>query len=246
VALLFDVDGTLAPIVAVPEAASVPDATRELLVGLKGRYALVACLSGRRGADARRVVGVDSLTYIGNHGLEYLAPGSPRAETVPAAASHAPAVRSFATAADTPELRQAGVRLEDKEAIWAFHWRQAPDEGSARGILDRVAEAASREGLVPHWGRKVLEIRPPVAMDKGIALARLLRRSNHVEAALYAGDDTTDLDAFRKLNELRSSGELTRAVCIGVRSDEGPEEIAGEADLVVEGPSGLRELLALL
>jgi trehalose 6-phosphate phosphatase len=91
----------------------------------------------------------------------------------------------------------------------------------------------------------VLEIRPPVPFDKGSALKRLLGEGNF-EAALYAGDDTTDLDAFRKLRELSSSGHLSYSVCVGVTSAEGPPEIAGEADLTVDGPCGMGELLEAL
>src|SRR5215212_8601198 len=74
-AILCDIDGTLAPVVARAEDARVPDATRRVLERLGARYALVACISGRRAEDARRMVGLDSLLYIGNHGLERLAPG---------------------------------------------------------------------------------------------------------------------------------------------------------------------------
>jgi trehalose 6-phosphate phosphatase len=244
-ALVFDVDGTLAPIAATPEGASVPGPTRELLADLNRRYVLVACLSGRRAVDARRVVGLDALLYAGNHGLEYLRPGAGSPETVPEALAQAPAVRSFADAAYTPALREAGVRIEDKQSIWAFHWRGAADEVAAREALKTVAESAANEGLVPHWGRKVLEIRPAVAIDKGSAIERLLGIADP-QAALYGGDDTTDLAAFRRLREMRSSGSLQHAVCIGVASEEGPADITAEADLVVDGPNGFRELLSLL
>jgi trehalose 6-phosphate phosphatase len=244
-ALVCDIDGTIAPIVTRPEEALVPEPTRELLTNLSRRYALVGCVSGRRAQDARRLVGIGSLAYIGNHGLEYLVPRAQRAEVVPALAPHASAVREFATAAYTPELRRAGIRLEDKESIWSFHWRQASDEASARELLDEVARSAAERGLVSHWGRKVLEIRPSLGIDKGTAVASVLRDAG-VEAALYAGDDTTDLDAFRGLRELRRNGALRHAVCVGVSSDEGPAQITGEADLVVDGPSGFRELLAVL
>jgi trehalose 6-phosphate phosphatase len=241
--LVCDIDGTIAPIVPKPEEATVRERTRALLSNLKRRYALVACVSGRRAADARRVVGVGSLTYIGNHGLESLRPGARQAESDPAVASYAGAVSSFARVAYSADLRKKGIRLEDKDAIWAFHWREAADEPEARRALEEVARAASGEGLVAHWGRKVLEIRPPVAIDKGTAVATVLRETD-VEAVLYAGDDTTDLDAFRKLRELRSSGALEHAVCVGVRSDEGPAAITAEADVVVDGPAGFLGLLA--
>jgi trehalose 6-phosphate phosphatase len=244
-ALVVDIDGTIAPIVTQPQEASVPSGTRELLIRLQVRYALVACASGRRAVDARRVVGIDSIEYIGNHGLERLRPGSFEAETHVPVDSDPDQVRSFTADSYSSRLRDLGVRLEDKEAIWSFHWREAPDEPTARAELELVAADAQSRGLVAHWGRKVLEVRPPVPFDKGTALERLLDDGDF-ERALYAGDDTTDLDCFRKLRELLSSGRLTHALCVGVSSDEGPPEIADEADLMVDGPNGMRELLAAL
>ena len=125
------------------------------------------------------------------------------------------------------------MRTEDKGAIVAWHWRGAPDEEAAHAAVKRIAEQASEAGLEPHWGRKVLEVRPPVRVDKGGAVRELLRDVD-VDAALYAGDDTTDLDAFRALTELVEAGRLKAAVRVGVRSDEGPPAIAEEADVVVD------------
>jgi trehalose 6-phosphate phosphatase len=243
--ILLDIDGTLAPIVPRAEDASVPLATRDLLAALSTRYCLVACLSGRRAVDARRIVGLDSITYVGNHGLEYLRPGAEQPETPPELARHAARVDVFAAGAFTSALRELGVRLEDKRAIWSFHWREAPDVQAARERLERVAAEARKEGLVAHWGRKVLEIRPPLAHDKGVALESLVR-AEQLERVLYVGDDTTDLDAFRKLRELRAAGTLAHAVCIGVASEEAPAELVEEADALVQGPEGVAELIRAL
>jgi trehalose 6-phosphate phosphatase len=90
----------------------------------------------------------------------------------------------------------------------------------------------------------VLEIRPPVAADKGTAVVTALDERS-LARALYAGDDTTDLDAFRKLRALESEGRID-ALCVGVRSSEGPEAVVREADLVVDGPEGVVELLGRL
>ena len=243
-ALIFDIDGTLAPIVPRPEEAVVPEPTRALLRELERRYALVACISGRRALEARRLVGIESLAYVGNHGLERLAPGSAEPETDPALVALGQSVRAFTAERYGEDLRRLGVRLEDKEAIWSFHWRGAPDEGAAHAALKRVADDAARGGLVPHWGRKVLEIRPPIEVDKGTAVETALD-DVAIDRALYAGDDTTDLDAFRRLRELERGGRL-QGLCVGIRSSEGPAAIVNEADLVVEGPGGLVELLCVL
>jgi trehalose 6-phosphate phosphatase len=221
-AIVLDVDGTLAPIVARSEEASVPAATRELLADLVGRYGLVACLSGRPGADAARVVGVEGVRYVGEHGLEL----------APEAEAWAERLTGFADSVDWPH--EEGKRLS-----LAFHYRMADDVPAAERELGAIAAQALAEGLRPRWGRRVLEIRPPIEGDKGTAVRRLMTEAG-VRRAMYAGDDTTDLDAFRGLDGL----EL--AVRIAVASDEAPDELGRAADIVVDGPEGLAAVLARL
>jgi trehalose 6-phosphate phosphatase len=244
-AVVCDIDGTLAPIVARAEEAAVPPRARAALRALGRRYALVACLSGRQATEARRIVGLDELTYAGNHGLELLAPGAAVACTDSRLGDAPERVRAFAAAAFDRELQSLGVRLEDKDAISALHYRGAPDEQAARTALEAVAAEAQRAGLYPHWGRKVLELRPPVAADKGTAITALLADAG-VAQALFGGDDNTDLDAFRALRRLQADGRLELAVCVGVDSAEGPAAIPAEADVVVEGPEGFVSLLEQL
>jgi len=232
--LFFDVDGTLAPIVARPEEARVPEKTSRMLGALARRYAAVGCISGRSAAEARRLVGVGSIVYAGAHGAELLEPRAARATIMPVFEDWAARVHDFAAARDDRELRRLRIRIEDKGPITAFHWRGAPDEDAARTRLEAIAEEAEAGGLWTHWGRKVLEIRPPVPVDKGQALAELVRRTG-VRAALFAGDDATDLDAFEALDSLASDGRIDAAVKVGIRSDEGPPAIVERADLVVDG-----------
>jgi trehalose 6-phosphate phosphatase len=220
-ALVFDVDGTLAPIVTDPAAARVPDATRAELGRLSGRYALVACVSGRPGAVAREIVGVPELEYVGEHGLELVAE----------ARSWAARIHSFAGGVDWP--------VESKPLSVAFHYRTAEDSDAARLALEPVAAAALEEGFRTRWGRMVLEVLPPVDASKGTAVRALLERHGLCRA-LYAGDDTTDLDAFSALDGL----EL--AVRVAVVSAEGPERLGRLADLRVASTEALAELLARL
>jgi trehalose 6-phosphate phosphatase len=220
-AVFLDVDGTLAPIVARPELAAVPEETRAEVRRLTRRYALVGAVSGRSGADAARLLGVDGVTYVGVHGLE-LAPEAERwRETL----------RPFAA--------ELWPWVEDKGLTVAFHWREAPDEPDAVRALQDVAGRAESLGLEARWGRKVLELRPPVAADKGTAVRALLA-AHGLRRALYAGDDTTDLDAFRGLDGL----EL--ALRIAVASPEVPTGLAEAADLVVASPAELLDLLRAL
>ena len=245
-AILLDVDGVLARIVERAQDASVPERTSSLLGGLTRRYGLVACVSGRAALDARRLVGVGGIAYAGSHGAELLEPGASKPTILPAFATWAERVAAFASARDESDLRRLRVRIEDKGPIQAFHWRGAPDEDAARTRIEGIAQEAEAAGFITHWGRKVLEVRPPVPVDKGQAVDELLRRSGGVEVALYAGDDATDLDAWNALDRALDDGRLTARVRVGVASDEGPAAIAERADLVVDGIAGFAEALELL
>jgi trehalose 6-phosphate phosphatase len=218
-ALFVDVDGVLAPIVPRPEDARVPDDTREELQRLDSCYELVACISGRASDDAERVVGVPELVYAGNHGLE-LEPEAPKWS-----ARLAP----FLATVDWPHI-------EDKGLTASLHYRERPDADTALAELEAIATKARAAGFVARFGRKVLEILPPVQANKGTAVRRLLEMHG-VERALYAGDDTTDLDGFKALDGL----EL--AVRVAVVSREGPSALYESADLRVDGPE---EFLAVL
>jgi trehalose 6-phosphate phosphatase len=244
-AVLLDIDGTLAPIVRHAADAHVPEATRALLIEISRRYRVVACVSGRRAKTARGIVAIGTIAYIGSHGGELLRPGATHPEVAPELAAWTARVRAFAAEALTSEHQRLRVRGEDKEAIAAFHWRGAPDEHAAAEAVEEIAASARAQGFAVHWGRKVLEVRPPIVLHKGLGTAALLRGAG-VSAALYVGDDTTDLDAFRGLRELVQSGTLTTSLCVAVSSEEAPEELALEADLTVDGTRGVRELLEAL
>jgi trehalose 6-phosphate phosphatase len=244
-AVLLDIDGTLAPIVRHAADAHVPEATRTLLIKIAQRYGVVGCVSGRRAATARQIVAIGTIAYIGNHGGELLRPRATTVEVDPELVAWIARVGAFAELAMTPERQRLRILCEDKGAISAFHWRGAPDEEQAEAGVREIAALAEREGLAVHWGRKVLEVRPPVKLDKGMGVTTLLRGSD-VSAAMYVGDDATDIDAFRALRRLHESGRLTAAVCAGVSSDEAPEELARESDITVDGTGGVRELLEAL
>ncbi len=243
--ILLDIDGTLAPITRHADDAHVPEPTRAQLIEVAERYAVVGCISGRQASIARRIVALGSIAYVGNHGAELLEPGGQGVEIDPEFCEYEQTVKAFATDAYTSKLQRLRVRAEDKQAIAAFHWRGAPDEDAAEAAMRDVAERAEDEGLFTHWGRMVLEIRPPVTMNKGRGVRRLLG-GRDLAAALYVGDDKTDLDAFDGLHELVAEGELGAAVCIGVRSEETPSELEQGADVLVDGPGGVRELLTAL
>ncbi|HZT85531.1 MAG TPA: trehalose-phosphatase [Gaiellaceae bacterium] len=219
--LFLDFDGVLAPIVERPEDAVPPPETRAELERLVGRYALVAVVSGRASEDVRARVGVDRVVCVGSHGLE-LEPQADRWRRVLAA-----------FAADAP---WSPAEIELKGLAVAFHFRNREDEREAVGELDRIAESAREEGLVARYGRKILEVLPPVGSHKGTAVRRLLEE-HRLKRALAAGDDTTDIDSFAALDGLGT------AVRVAVTSAEAPRALLDAADLVVGSTA---EFLALL
>jgi trehalose 6-phosphate phosphatase len=221
-ALFLDIDGVLAPIVERPEDARVPPETRKELRRLGELYALVACVTGRPTEVAREIVGVDGLTYVGEHGLE-LAPEAKR---------WAKPIHGFAT--EVP-----WVDVEVKPLSVAFHYRTAPDAELAREQLEGVAAAALDLGFRARWGRMVLEVLPPVDASKGTAVRHLLETTG-LRRALYAGDDTTDLDGFAALDGLET------AVRVAVVSAEGPTELGQRADVIVGSTDTFLEVLRQL
>jgi trehalose 6-phosphate phosphatase len=244
-AILTDVDGTLAPIADRPELAAVPERATELLGELSERFGLVGCVSGRQALEARRLVGVEGIAYAGNHGFELLLPGEVEPRLDPAVAGRERDAADFLAELEGGALAALGLRVEDKGAIQALHWRGAEDERAAEARAQGIAAEAGRAKLEPRWGRKVLELRPVGGGGKDAAVAALLA-ADGVTAAIYAGDDRTDLDAFRRLRELRDEGELKATVCVGVISPEAPPGLAEEADLLVDGPPGWLAMLGAL
>jgi trehalose 6-phosphate phosphatase len=221
-ALFLDVDGVLAPIVDRPEDALVPEPTRNELRRLAATYGLVACVTGRATETARAIVGVPELEYVGEHGLEL----DPRAQ------EWAPRIHEFAQ-----EIAWHDVELKPLSA--AFHYRRAHDQDFARAELEAVEREARVHGFRTRFGRLVLEVLPPVDASKGTGVRALLARFG-LKRALYAGDDTTDLDGFAALDGL----EL--AVRVAVVSTEGPSALAENADVIVASTKELYELLKRL
>jgi trehalose-phosphatase len=209
--LFLDFDGVLAPIVERPEDAAPPPETRAELERLVAKYALVAAVSGREGDDVRGRLAVDGVVCVGSHGLE-LEPQADRWRRTLAA-----------FAADAPWPPE---EIEVKGLAVAFHFRGRNDEREAVRALDAVAETAREEGLVARYGRKILEVLPPVGSHKGTAVRHLIDERG-LRRGLAAGDDTTDIDSFAALEG------LDVAVRVAVVSEEVPQLLVEAADIVV-------------
>ena len=222
--IFLDFDGVLAPIVPRPEDAYPPQAARDELARLNERYGLVAVVSGRGGDDVRERVGVDGLVYVGSHGLE-LDPNAQRWRQQ---------IVEFAAEAPWPQ-----AETELKGLSVAFHFRHHADERAAVRDLEALADRAREDGLVARFGRKVLEVLPPVGSNKGTAVRALLADAG-LTRALVAGDDTTDLDAFVAVEELR------HRIRVAVLAPESPPLLAEHADIVLHDTGAFLELLRRL
>ncbi len=243
-AVLCDLDGTLAPIAARPQDVELPEEARQLVRRLARRAALVAFISGRSIHELMRIVDVPEIAYAGNHGMEVRRPGTDPAP-LPEAAAFRPRIAAFA--ADwTARLAEHGVWVEDKVVTLSLHSRGARHPRDAGDYLNHVVAPAARDaGLVPTRGRMILEIRPPVRIDKGTA-ARALLDGVPARLAVSLGDDHTDLDVWRALRALRAEGHLASAVTVGVLGPEVPDEVREGADVLVDGLEGALGALRFL
>ena len=232
-ALLLDVDGTISPIAPTPDAARVDPGCKEALQALVGSLPVVAAISGRPAAQAAAMVGVEGMAYLGNHGLD-----APNAET------------DLSVAAALERLKKGltlpGVLMEDKGPGAAIHYRLADDPAAARSaVLNAAAVAIQGLPLRVVEGRMVVELRPTDhRANKGTAVMRLLAR-HAPQAALFLGDDRTDVDAFNALHAW-AAAENRWGAAIAVLSEESPALLLQAADYTVASVAGVGRFLGWL
>jgi trehalose 6-phosphate phosphatase len=242
VALASDFDGTLSKIAPSPELASMHPGCRDSLAQLSEELPLVAVLSGRQVDEVRALVGLPGLVYIGNHGLERWEKGERYVE--PRVSQYAPVIHRILERA-RQELTLPGIAFEEKGVTASIHYRLAQHPAAARRrIASLLRDLAAGTGVQVVEGRRVVELRPPLDLDKGSALLDLLRKYA-VRSIIYAGDDQTDLDAFRAIHHW-GLPEDRRALAVGIISSEMPPGLMEEADLAVEGVEGMARFLAML
>lgn len=236
--LITDVDGTISPIVDVPDEARVTPRNLELLAELGAQLTLTAVISGRSAEDVYERVGLPKLVYIGNHGMEQWKDGkvilSPKAAAYRSALSTA-----------IPEIKQilvTGMRFEDKGATLSVHYRQTSNpERIANKLTSSMQGIAKKHGLHLTQGRMVFEFRPPVETNKGTAFEDLVK-SHQLDGAFYLGDDTTDVAVFLAARRQRQAGQCL-AYGLGVESRGTPLAVLTEADYLVQEVPGVESFL---
>ena len=233
--LLADYDGSLSPIVDRPDHAVPLPAAIDVLAALVGRLGRVGVVSGRPVEFLAAHLPVDGLVLVGLYGMESMIGGERRIDP-----RVVPFVDAVAQAADEADARLPGIIVERKAGVSVtLHWRVAPEQ--EQEVLGVAADLAARYGLSELRTRLAIELRPPVAIDKGTAIDVFVAAFS---VASYAGDDTGDLAAFAALARGQADGRLARAVRIGVRSPEMPPALPDSVDCLVDGPDGLVDLLA--
>jgi trehalose 6-phosphate phosphatase len=243
-ALLTDIDGTISPMARTPDEAVVLPKAKDALERLRHHLALVGIVTGRSATVGEALVGLPGLIYVGNHGMEWTEGG--RLTPNEAATAWTDAVRAslieiseHATARGIDE----GLVVEDKGLSGSIHFRLAPDIAHTEAVLKSIAaEVTNRYGLRVTEGRMVLEIRPPVRISKGTALADLVR-DRGIKGIVFLGDDVTDVDAFVAVRQAREQHGV-RGLRIGILSAETPQSVLDESDVTLAGVASCADLLA--
>ena len=233
-ALITDIDGTISPIVSRPEDATVSRVIAEALGDLSRRLALVAVVTAREQLVARRMVGADCLTYVGNY-----------ASSVAGATALEPGVLKPARLEIAPLLSSLPcVTLEDKSVAFALHYRNCADsDGTRSRLLDLVEPIALRNGARVVEGKQVIELVPREMPSKGTAVAGLIDEYR-LRGVIYLGDDLGDIPVFRELARRRQDG-LT-ALGIAVADAETHPAVLEAADVRLDGVPEVEWLLTRL
>lgn len=271
--LVTNIDGTISSLASIPVIAQVSPVCREALAKLSelGKFKVIAVISGRSAEESRRLVGLNQLYYIGNNGLEILAPGSLSAQPVKAARPYLYLVK---TVLETIEQTMLNLQSEDLSRLegrdWtkklvfenkglsaSIHYRQFTNEQLIKPLLfEKVRELTGKAGLSIEVGPKYVEIRPPIRVNKGTALEDLCELYN-LNNLIYLGSDNTDLDAFVTIKRLTQEHRHVRqeiildwpefsGLKIAVQNPETPPELMGSADRVILGVAGVEKFLGEL
>ena len=238
VGMFSDFDGTLTPLFDDPRNTTLSPAIRDTLSELSKRVEIVAVVSGRDMEFLREVIGLDSVTYVGNHGLEVWKTEDEQQEyDVQLPNSLVEDVEK-----GVRRIAVTGLSVENKGLSIAVHYRNASDSTAARSALSQMLKSlAADHGLEIREGKMVLEIGPGAGVNKGTAVDRLAREFG-LMGAIFLGDDVTDCDAFDAVHRLIGERDLEGAA-VAVVDEETPEAVLRKADYCLSGSEEVEEFL---
>lgn len=237
--LITDIDGTISKTAPTPQQAKVSPLCRRYLSYLCRRLALVAAISGRPAVEAKNMVGIEGMVYIGNHGLERWAEG--HSELTKDAQDY-PKIIKAAIKELTPLLSREGISIENKGVTASIHYRLCPDPQSAeRHILTVVKASPQTRRLRIIQERMAIDLLPPVKANKGTAILNLIQEYN-LRGGIYLGDDLTDIDAFRAIHTASRNLD-SQGFAIGIISQEMPEKLVTEVDFTLNGVNDVERFL---
>lgn len=240
--LITDVDGTISPTAPTPQAAVVSPLCRRYLSRLTRQLSLVAALSGRPVIQVRDMLNIEGMVYIGNHGMERWRQGN---REIPSAIQPYSSVIRAVIRELAPLLSIEGLWIEDKEISATIHYRQCPQPESAkRDVLAALENSTRAEGLRIRYGKRAVDLLPPVRLDKGTAVTGLIQEY-HLQAGIYLGDDVTDIDAFRAIHDAVRRSNF-QGFAIGVITPETPEKLTAEVDFTLNGVAEVERFLQWL
>lgn len=271
--LAANIDGTLCSLAKTPDEARISPVCREALEKLSAsdRFKVIAVISGRSALESRRLVGLSQLHYIGNNGLEVLAPGSSTPQPVKAARPYLFLVsivletieyslrNTKAAELDLLEGKDWFNKLlfENKGFSASIHYRQFLNEPIIKKVLlEKVEVIADQTGLSIEEGPKSIEIRPPIKVNKGTALTDL-SELYWLNSLVYLGSDLGDLEAFKAVSQLAQEHHRVRQEVIvdapefagfklAVCNPETPPELIDSADYLLDGIAGVEKFLVEL
>jgi trehalose 6-phosphate phosphatase len=239
--LFTDIDGTISEMVEHPKTAITRPGCAVALDTLAHQLAVVV-VTGRDIKSARRMVGIDNAIYFGNHGIERWENGT--LEVTPEARPYVSRLQWVAEAL-SQRLDIPGVVVEDKVVGLSVHYRLAEEPDAARSaILSAVKAVDTKAWMEVREGKMVVELRLPVAIDKGTSVQSIVREKQ-LRGAIVLGDDTTDIDAFRAARRLQEGGDFT-GVSIAVVGNETPVVVVNEATYTLPGTVAVEGFLVWL
>ncbi|MDI6716606.1 MAG: trehalose-phosphatase [Actinomycetota bacterium] len=242
VGIFSDLDGTLCRIYEVPADAVITPEVKQILKSLTEKYALTCIVTGRDSDDARQIVGLDKIIYVGNHGLEWIENGKQHY-----------ALQAIDYLSIMEELGKRLLEVNNKDELTvevkklgvALHYRQAKNKQKMKDLLKEMLKGiVSKYPLKILEGRCVIELRPDLEINKGEAVKNIALRKG-LKKVIYLGDDVTDVDVFKSLRKLRKEKHL-ETMSIGVASNEAHPLVIHESDFTVGDVRDVAYLLGTL